>query len=139
MDLWAIARYDLSLSLEEFEELTPGQFQALCKRRNIRIKYERFANAQTAAAVYNSRRTKVEDQMIEAMDFVRDGEQAEKRESLRKARTYAQRAIGSLPMGTPEAKVLEVRRKAIADLKAFGREDAEEIMNEMWPMLRPKE
>jgi hypothetical protein len=129
----------LNLSLEEFEELTPGQFQALCKRRNIRIKYERFANAQTAAAVYNSRRQKVEDPMIEAMDFVRNEKQAGERESLRKARTYAQRTIGSLPMGTPMEKVLEVRRKAIADLKASGRKDAEEIMNEMWPTLKPKE
>lgn len=28
--MWAIARYDLGLSFEEFEELTPGMFQALC-------------------------------------------------------------------------------------------------------------
>jgi len=137
--LWAIARYDLNLSFEEFEELTPGQFQALCKRRNIRIKYERYANALTTAAVYNSRRTKVDDPIVEAMDFVRDEKQALERESLRKARGYAQRAVGSLPMGTPLEKVLEVRRKAIADLKASGRKDAEEIMNEMWPTLKPKE
>ncbi|MGA9135549.1 MAG: hypothetical protein WB384_26360, partial [Candidatus Sulfotelmatobacter sp.] len=59
-----MARYDLGLSVEEFEELTPGMFQALCKRRNIRIKYERYANAQTAAAVYNTARTKADDPMV---------------------------------------------------------------------------
>lgn len=137
--MWAIARYDLGLSFEEFAELTPGMFQALCKRRNVRIKYERFANAQTAAAVYNVHRRKVEDQVVEAMDFVRDDEQARERDELRKARTFAQRAIGMLKMGTPLEKIMEVRRKAIADLAASGRKDAEEIMNEMWPTLKPKE
>jgi len=135
MDLWAIAKYDLGLSIEEFEELTPGMFQALCKRRNVHIRYERFANALTASAVYNVNRSSVEDQVVEAFDFVRDETQALQREELRKAKKFASRAIGMLPPTTPREKILEIRLKAIADLKASGRADAEKIMNDVWPTL----
>ena len=79
-ELWAVARYDLGLSDDEFGELTPAMFQALCNRRNVRIKYERFANAQTAAAVYNVNRVKADDPIISAMDFVRDEESSRKKE-----------------------------------------------------------
>ena len=49
-------------------------FSALCKRRNVKIKYERFANAQTAAAVYNVNRGKADDPIVQPFDFVRDDE-----------------------------------------------------------------
>jgi hypothetical protein len=136
--LWAFARYDLGLSFEEFEELTPGMFKALAKRRNIRIKYERFANAQTAAAVYNTLRTKDEDQVVEAMDFVRDEKQAAAKERLRDAKRFCSKVM-QVPISTPRARLLEIRAKAIGDLKKDGFEDAEEIMNKTWPHLKPKD
>ncbi len=71
MELWSIARYDLGLGWEEFELLTPAMFQALCKRRNIRIRYERYAHAMTASAVYNVNRANRDDRLLMPMDFVR--------------------------------------------------------------------
>jgi len=134
-----MAWYDFRLSLEQFEELTPGQFKELCKRRNLRIKYERFANAQTAAAVYNVNRHSEDTPIVEAFDFVRDEASAIKREERRKAKKFAQKALGNLPPMMSLEKIMEIRGKAIADLKASGRDDAEEIMNEVWPHLKPKE
>ena len=135
--MWAVARYDLDLSLEEFEELTPGMFQALCKRRNVRIKYERFANAQTAAAVYNAHRTKDEQPTVSAFDFVRDEESARKKEHLDRAKRHCKKVMNA-PKATRE-QIMEIRRKAIEDLKASGYENADDIMNECWPSLKPKD
>jgi hypothetical protein len=133
-----MARYDLGLSWEEFEELTPGMFQALCKRRNIRIKYERYAHAQTAAAVYNTARTKADDPTVHPFDFVRDEESQRKKEELGKFRAFAQRAIGVLPIGTVQEKILEVRLKAVKDLEVAGCKDAEGLMDSVWPHLKQK-
>jgi hypothetical protein len=139
LDLWAIGRYDLGLSWEEFEELTPGMFQALCKRRNVRIKYERYAHGLTASAVYNVNRGSVEDPVVTGFDFVRDEASARNKEEMNKARRYIKRALGNLPVGTTREKCLEIRLRAIADVRASGRDDAEQIMDECWPSLKPKD
>lgn len=127
------------MSDEEFAELTPGEFQALCRRRIVKIKHERFANALTAAAVYNTHRHSDDAPVISASDFVRDEEEAEKQESMRKAKRFAKKVIGGLPVGTPREKIWETRLKAIADLRASGYEDAEQIFDDCWPTLKPKE
>lgn len=137
--MWALARYDLGLSWEEFEELTPGMFQALCKRRNIRIKYERYAHAMTTSAVYNVNRHSQDDPVITAFDFIRDERSALKKEKQRQAKQYIKQAIGGLPMTTTREKFLEVRSKVIADLTASGHKDAEQLMNACWPSLEPTE
>lgn len=133
-----MARYDFGLSEEEFGELTPGEFSALCKRRNTRIRYERYANALTASAVYNCNRPNSDDPMVTAFDFVRDEKDAEKREKRNTAKKFVQQAL-ALPLGTAREKFLEIRLKVINDLKASGYEDAEEIVNECFPSLKPKE
>ena len=135
--MWAIGRYDLGLGWEEFEEITPGMFQALCKRRNIRLKYERFANAQTAAAVYNTSRAK-DAPIIQPFDFVRDEESQRKKDELDKFKAFAKRAIGVLPIDVAQEKVLEVRLKAIKDLEAAGCRDAEGLMDSVWPNLKQR-
>jgi hypothetical protein len=132
-----MARFDFGLSDEEFEELTPGEFQALCKRRNIRIKYERYANAQTAAAVYNTSRYTADDPVVSAFDFVRDADAAEKLERIRKAKKFITQAL-SLPMSTSREKFLEIRTRVIEDLKASGYGDAEALVNQAFPSLKPK-
>jgi hypothetical protein len=132
-----VARYDLGLSWEEFEELTPAMFQALCKRRNIRIKYERYAHAMTASAVYNTSRTSDEQPAIRPFDFVMTEEQAVKKDRALKARQFCRKAM-RIPPNTPLEKVLEIRAKAIVDLRNNGYADAEEIFNEVWPTLKPK-
>jgi hypothetical protein len=126
------------LTEEQFWELTPTLFRELSKRRNIRIKYERFAAAQVAAAIYNVNRTRKEDMTLTAMDFVRTEEQSEKRERLLKAKRYVIKALGRQSLGTPLEKILDVRSKVIKDLVADGY-DGEQIVNEMFPSLMPKE
>jgi hypothetical protein len=127
------------LTWEEFEDLTPTGFYELSKRRNVRIKYERYAAAQAAAAVYNVNRQRTEDPIVTAMDFVRTEEQSEKRERLLKAKRYVTRALGTLPMNTAFTRYLEVRSNVIKDLKADGYENAEQIVNDLFPSLGPKE
>lgn len=137
--MWAIARYDLRLSWEEFEEITPKMFWALCKRRNIRLKYERYAHAMTTAAVYNTLRSKADDPVVRPFDFVMDDEQTASREQRKKFWRYAQQAIAKLPMNTPRETLLEKRRLAIADLRASGCKEPETFFDEVWPHLKPRE
>ena len=135
--MWAWARYDFGLSDDEFGDLTPGEFNALCRRRNIRIRYERYANAITAAAVYNVNRRSSDDAIVSAFDFVRDEQESEKQERLLKAKKFVRQAL-ALPLGTPREKFLEVRIKVVADLKASGYDDATQIVDDCFPSLRGK-
>ena len=135
--MWAWARYDFGLSDEEFGDLTPGEFNALCTRRNIRIRYERYANAITAAAVYNVNRRSSDDAIVSAFDFVRDEQESEKQERLLKAKKFVRQAL-ALPLGTPREKFLEVRIKVVADLKASGYDNATQIVDDCFPSLRGK-
>jgi hypothetical protein len=132
-----VARYDLCLSWEEFEELTPGMFSALCKRRNVQIKYDRFANAQTAAAVYNTNRSKADDPIIQPFDFIRDAESAKKKERLDVAKRHCRKVL-NVPPKTSREKIMEIRGKAIKDLEAEGYSDAESIFDSCWPHLAKK-
>jgi hypothetical protein len=133
-----LAKYDLALGWEEFEECTPGMIQALCKRRNIRIKYERYAHGITASLIYNTNRGK-DDPAVVPYDFIRDDNSRRKKEELLKAKAFIKKTIGGLPFMTPMEKLQEVRLKVIADVRASGRDDAEELVNECWPSLTPKE
>lgn len=133
-----MARYDFGLSWREFAESTPRMFQALAARRNVRLRYERFAGAQAAAAIYNVHRASASDPLVAAFDFVADDEECERREREIKFRGYVMRALGHLPIGTPLEKVLEVRRKAIADLTASGCERAEAFVDAIFPHLAKK-
>lgn len=131
-----MARYDFGLSWREFAECTPRMFQALAKRRNVRLRYERFAGAQAAAAVYNVNRGKASDPTVSAYDFVMDEEESARRERGATFRRYALKAIGQLPVNTPREKVLEVRRRAIADLERAGCADAEAFVDSIFPHLK---
>ena len=111
----------------------------LCKRRNVGIKCERFASAQAAAAIYNVNRSSVDDPLVTAFDFVRDEEQAEKKEKLLKGIKFVKKALGELPMNTTREKFLEVRGKVIADLNASGYDNAEQIVDDCFPSLKPKD
>jgi hypothetical protein len=114
-------------------------FLELCKRRNVGIKYERFASAQAAAAIYNVNRSSVDDPLVTAFDFVQDAEQAEKKEKLLKAKKFVKQAIGGLPMTSTREKFLETRGKVIEDLRASGYDEPEQIVDECFPSLKPKE
>ena len=113
-------------------------FQELAKRRNIGIRYDRYANAITASAVYNVNRATDDAPVIAAFDFVRDEKQSAKLAKLREAKRYANQVIGQMPMTTPRAKFLEIRGKAIADLTASGHNDAEALFDSVWPHLVPR-
>lgn len=127
------------MSEEAFADLTPGQFQELAKRRNTRIRYERYANALTASAVYNVNRAGDDAPVVTAFDFIRDEEAAAKLEKLREAKRFVRTAIGQMPMTTPRAKFLEIRSKSIVDLTASGYSNAEAIFDSVWPSLKPTE
>jgi hypothetical protein len=137
VDLWSIARYDLGLSLEEFEDIDPGMFYALCKRKSIRFKYERLAHAITASAVYNANRQSSDSPIISPMDFIREVDPVE--EQTKEIKKLIKEVVGSLPAGSPAEKYQEIRSRTIASLESQGRTDAETLFNECWPSLAPKE
>lgn len=135
--MWAIGRYDLGLSDDEFEECTPKMFQALCKRRNVRIKYDRFANAMTAAAIYNVNRSSENDPMVRAFDFVMTDEQAKQREQRISFTRFIKKTIGGLPLHITPEGLRKKRLNVIADLRASGCTNPEEMFDEIWPHLKP--
>jgi hypothetical protein len=137
LELWAIARYDLGLSFEEFEECTPTMFNALCKRKRIRYKYERLAHALTASAVYNCNRASKDSPIIQPFDFIREVDAAQ--EEVLLIKSLIKKAIGEAAVKTPRAKLLRIRMNVIASLAKRGRTDGEALFNSVWPTLRPTE
>jgi hypothetical protein len=138
VELWSVARFDLSLTWEEFADLTPGMFAALCKRRNIRLKHDRFANALTASAVYNVHRAGSDVPMVSAYDFVRDAKQSEAHEQTQLLKRQIQEAVTRMPANTTRDKFMRLRENIIAELVKLGRADAEELWAEIWPSLVPE-
>lgn len=134
-----MARYDLSLSWEELQDLTPSMFGALCNRRNIRLKHERFANAQTAAAVYNVNRVSNQTPLMTAYDFVRDEAASKARAEMLAIKAGIKQAVGCAKWDTPREKFLAMRLRIIKQLEAQGRIDAKELWAECWPDLVPTE
>ncbi len=137
--MWAVARYDLSLSWEEFEELTPSMFYALCARRNIHFKYDRFAAGMVCSAVYNVNRASSDSPMLTAFDFVREPKDAAAKAETDKIKAVIKQVIGQLPSDTPKDRLHGIRSRTIASLKSQGREDAEQLFDSCWPSLKPKE
>jgi len=131
-----VARYDLGLSWDEFSDLTPSMFVALCKRRNVRLKHEKFANAQTAAAVYNVATRSAEP--LTAYDFVRDPKEAEAHEQRQTLKRQIKDAVIRMPQDTDRAKFMRLRGNIIKQLEAIGRTDAAELWAECWPSLVPE-
>jgi hypothetical protein len=123
---------------DELEELTPRMLYALCKQRNIGFKYEKYAHALTASAVYNVNRTSDDVPVVSAMDFVRDPKEQAERDRVRAVRRTIMQGIGTLP-ALSRTKILELRAKLIEKLKSHGNADAEAIFDDCWPSLKPKE
>jgi len=134
-----MARYDFGLSEKDFWEITPKMFLALGKRRVIGQRYERYAHALTASAVYNTSRTKQDDPMVEPFDFVMTDEQSDAKARKARFTVFVKKAIGSMPMSTSMEKLLEVRSKVIKDLGVAGCEEPEKFFDSIWPHLKPKE
>jgi hypothetical protein len=137
VEYYALARYDLHITMEEFWSLTPTMFKALCRRRNVGIRYNRYAAAMTASAVYNVNRGSPDAPILTAFDFIRPEEDAIRLQKIRETEQYIKTVIGHLPMTTPREKYLDVRRKVIIDLAASGNADAEELFDRVWPHLKP--
>jgi hypothetical protein len=66
-------------------------------------------------------------------------EQAEKRDTYLNALKYITQQISATPTKAPRSKFLEVRRNVIKTLQANGLKDAEQMVNEKFPSLKPKE
>jgi hypothetical protein len=60
--LWAVGRYDLRLTDEEFWHMVPRQFVALMERRRDWILRQEFSAGVVAAALFNSRGVKIAPQ-----------------------------------------------------------------------------
>ena len=101
------------------------------------IRYDRYAAAIAASAVYNCNRASEDSPVVHPFDFIRDEESAKKLEKVREGKRYIKKVVGGLPMTTPRSKFLEIRRKAIADLTASKFENAEAMFDEVWPHLKP--
>jgi hypothetical protein len=136
--LWSVARYDLGLTWEEFADLTPSMFAALCTRRNIRMRHERFANALTASAIYNVHRAGADVPMVTAYDFVRDAKQSEAHEQTQILKRQILEAVTRMPSNTPRERFMTIRGNIIAELVKLGRTDATELWAECWPSLIPE-
>jgi hypothetical protein len=108
-------------------------FTALCKRRNIHFKYERYANAITASAVYNCNRSSADAQILTAYDFVK--EDSPEREQTEKIKRLIKEVVGHMPADTTRERLLEVKGRSIASLNEQGRTDAAELWQECWPNL----
>jgi len=114
--------------------------KALCVRRNVRLKHERYAAAEVAAAVYNVHRPPNSDApLMSAWDFVRDGEQARQYADWLEAQRYVRKAIAQLPCDTPREQLMRIRQHTIDTLTRRGRTDAAELWAQAWPSLVPKE
>jgi hypothetical protein len=112
--------------------------QALCKQRNIRIKYERYAHAMTTSAVYNVNRNP-DSPLIRPFDFVMTEEQADKRDTKLNALRLITEQIAAIPAKQPRSMFMQVRRRVIDTLLANNIENAEQMFDEKWPSLKPKE
>jgi len=113
-------------------------FQALCKRRNIRFKHERYVAGMTASAVYNVNRASADAPLFTAFDFVRSEEDSKRKEETDNIKALIKKVIGQLPSDTPRERLLDIRSKTIASLKTQGRADAEQLFNDCWPTLAEK-
>lgn len=67
--MWAIARYDLHLTDEEFYSLTPRQFDALLKRHELAEQKREYLAAQTTAAIINFS-MRAPDKPVSPRDFM---------------------------------------------------------------------
>jgi len=114
-------------------------FNALCKRRNIHFKYDRFAAGMICSAVYNVNRAGADTPMLSAFDFIREEKDTAAKEETRKIKALIKQVVGQLPSDTPKDKLNVIRSRTIASLKSQGRQDAEELFDSCWPTLKPKE
>lgn len=114
--------------------MTPAGFRALCKRRNIKFKMDRYAAAIPASAIYNVSRASTDAPLIEPMDFVREPDPY--RENTLEIKRLMKQVIGQLPAGTTAEKLQEIRTRTIASLSSQGRTDAEQLFDECWPSLK---
>jgi hypothetical protein len=73
-------------------------FTALCRRRNIHFKYERYANAITASAVYNCNRASADAPILTAFDFVKEVDP--EREQTEKIRRLIKEVVAHMPNST---------------------------------------
>jgi hypothetical protein len=111
-------------------------FTALCKRRNVRLKHDRFANALTASAVYNVNRTTADSPVLTAFDFVRETAN-EAEEQTKAIKGTIRQIVGNMPSNLPREKFQAIRARTIESLTAQGRTDAESLFDEVWPGLKP--
>ena len=110
-------------------------FKALCARRNIRFKHERFLAGMTAAAVYNVNRASAESPVFTAFDFVRSAEDSERKAETDGIKSMIKSVIGQLPNDVTRERLLDIRSRTIKSLMTQGRKDAEVLFDSCWPSL----
>lgn len=114
-------------------------FNTLCARRNLKFKCDRYTAGMVASAVYNTNRSSADIPMMTAFDFIRDERSSAELAEKQRITSVIKQVIGQLPSNTSPEKIQTIRAKTIASLKAQGRTDAEQLFNDSWPSLKPKE
>jgi len=136
--MWALARVEWGMTIEEFGELTMGQWEALLTRRTISHRYNCLYSGMVAASVENSAgRTLPENVYKSAFDFVPLPVDVSSKNSLKQ---NLHTCIALIKFVAPHADMETVRAKAIDSLVQKGYEQGEvnEILEEMFPKWGPK-
>ena len=131
MEFWAIARYDLGLTDDEFWELTPLQFKALRKRQEIEFRHKCFVAAIAAADYRNAHRYESGDKVWSPLDYVvcEGGDTDLRREEAKHNIAAAYVLVGSM---TP-AQAAKRKENIIRSLRDQGFEDADALFGEVFP------
>jgi hypothetical protein len=88
-----VARYDLGLSSEEFDDLSPKEFDALLERHKEHIKRDDYRAGLVAAMVLNAQRGKKDAKIWQPGDFFPDLKVAEKPRGINVAHMRAQMSV----------------------------------------------
>jgi hypothetical protein len=116
-----LCRRDHGISWDEFQELTLAHIEALEERRAIEIRYARYDALTVACAMVGGN----------PLDYLPGYEQTPEELERRDIKMGIIAALMRLPVNTTQEEVDVLRKRIVERLKANGRTDAEEIMNEV--------
>lgn len=110
-------------------------FLALMNRREVRFKRECYAHAMTASTIINMNRTSVSDRVWSPFDFITKGEEKED-EVVTRFKDFVRLSFYRLPLDASLETCKTLRAGLIGKFKDRGREDAEEIVDSVYPHLK---
>jgi hypothetical protein len=119
------------LTLEQFGELTPLQFKALRERRHAEFRRSCYVAGITASLYANAHR-KENTPPLSPFDFVPGRTPQSERDKLK----HNVLSLFVSVEGASAESIADLRKRTIEKLKAQGYEDAEVILEEIFPSKR---